>query len=109
MIRRPPRSTLFPYTTLFRSEVRASKPWDALRQQLHKRFDQWLETLEQQLHEPSPTLSQGSDTVWELRQALTGGSTETLVTQAHEGERQRTQARCPRCTRRLKVQGQVWR
>src|SRR5258706_9951495 len=26
MIRRPPRSTLFPYTTLFRSRVRASRP-----------------------------------------------------------------------------------
>src|SRR5258708_31529539 len=26
MIRRPPRSTLFPYTTLFRSVVRASTP-----------------------------------------------------------------------------------
>src|SRR5438552_10987934 len=26
MIRRPPRSTLFPYTTLFRSGVRASLP-----------------------------------------------------------------------------------
>src|SRR5258708_8165817 len=25
MIRRPPRSTLFPYTTLFRSDVRADK------------------------------------------------------------------------------------
>src|SRR5256886_13940748 len=30
MIRRPPRSTLFPYTTLFRSHARA-----ALRQALH--------------------------------------------------------------------------
>src|SRR5256885_13869079 len=29
MIRRPPRSTLFPYTTLFRS--RSSKPSDGLR------------------------------------------------------------------------------
>ena len=47
--------------------------------------------------------------MWELRQALTGGSTETLVTQAHEGERQRTQARCPRCTRGLKVPEQVGR
>src|SRR5260221_8630222 len=27
MIRRPPRSTLFPYTTLFRSVVLAFKPW----------------------------------------------------------------------------------
>src|SRR5436309_10029551 len=26
MIRRPPRSTLFPYTTLFRSEIRSGKP-----------------------------------------------------------------------------------
>src|SRR3712207_9061703 len=33
MIRRPPRSTLFPYTTLFRSEVRlclASRPREAV-------------------------------------------------------------------------------
>src|SRR3712207_8945752 len=28
MIRRPPRSTLFPYTTLFRSEVGAPPPGD---------------------------------------------------------------------------------
>src|SRR3712207_7626819 len=27
MIRRPPRSTLFPYTTLFRSDVQAFHPW----------------------------------------------------------------------------------
>src|SRR5438876_12442981 len=29
MIRRPPRSTLFPYTTLFRSKLGARKPGDA--------------------------------------------------------------------------------
>src|SRR5258707_2665145 len=27
MIRRPPRSTLFPYTTLFRSKARRSRPY----------------------------------------------------------------------------------
>src|SRR2546427_9475343 len=27
MIRRPPRSTLFPYTTLFRSVVLVARPW----------------------------------------------------------------------------------
>src|SRR5215204_7475579 len=27
MIRRPPRSTLFPYTTLFRSPAGAGRPW----------------------------------------------------------------------------------
>src|SRR6266511_5315370 len=30
MIRRPPRSTLFPYTTLFRSTLRAASPPDDL-------------------------------------------------------------------------------
>src|SRR5260370_13035971 len=30
MIRRPPRSTLFPYTTLFRSRTRASRTLQAL-------------------------------------------------------------------------------
>src|SRR5947208_8358458 len=28
MIRRPPRSTLFPYTTLFRSDAAEAKPWN---------------------------------------------------------------------------------
>src|SRR5258708_16826892 len=31
MIRRPPRSTLFPYTTLFRSEAQAAVQWRAER------------------------------------------------------------------------------
>src|SRR3712207_6930576 len=30
MIRRPPRSTLFPYTTLFRSDVRLQQPLEPL-------------------------------------------------------------------------------
>src|ERR1035438_6163273 len=30
MIRRPPRSTLFPYTTLFRSEIRRLQPADVV-------------------------------------------------------------------------------
>src|SRR3712207_8255199 len=34
MIRRPPRSTLFPYTTLFRSgtDIEFTVPWDMLRE-----------------------------------------------------------------------------
>src|SRR5438445_5135074 len=32
MIRRPPRSTLFPYTTLFRSVVYAKKPFASAQQ-----------------------------------------------------------------------------
>src|SRR5215471_21540031 len=41
-------------------EVRARKQWDTLRQQLHARFDQWLDILEQQWHEPPSTLAVGS-------------------------------------------------
>ena len=36
-------------------EVHASKQWDALRGQLHTRFDQWLLELEAQLQEPAPS------------------------------------------------------
>src|SRR3989442_15861461 len=35
MIRRPPRSTLFPYTTLFRSEVRLEGRREELAQHVH--------------------------------------------------------------------------
>jgi hypothetical protein len=90
-------------------EVRARKQWSSLRQQLHARFDQWLDTLEQVWHEPPATLSEVTTTVWDLRQQLTGGITETIVTHTHAGERQRRQASCPRCTRVLQVHEHVGR
>src|SRR5690349_23394714 len=37
MIRRPPRSTLFPYTTLFRSSYRCSCRWDSRAASPHGR------------------------------------------------------------------------
>jgi hypothetical protein len=55
-------------------EVRARKQWASLRQQLHERFDQWLDTLEQQWHELPATLPEVTATVWDLRQPLTGVS-----------------------------------
>src|SRR2546422_4340260 len=45
MIRRPPRSTLFPYTTLFRSPAADSvSRFFRRRRRLHRRFDvrQWI-------------------------------------------------------------------
>src|SRR2546422_9839492 len=36
MIRRPPRSTLFPYTTLFRSDVAGARVRDAVRRRDHE-------------------------------------------------------------------------
>src|SRR5438093_6671300 len=77
-------------------EVRARKQWDALRGQLHTRFDQWLDGLEAQLQEPAPTLAQVTETLWQLRQELTGG-----LTHAHAGEQSRKQAPCPQCARLL--------
>src|SRR3712207_8890978 len=41
MIRRPPRSTLFPYTTLFRSEVEPTDLVAAVRDQA-RRGDGWV-------------------------------------------------------------------
>jgi hypothetical protein len=81
------------------AEVRASKQWDGLRQELHARFDRWLDDLEARLPEPDVTLSEVSDLVWQLRQDLTGGLTETLVTHAHAREQSRKQAPCPQCER----------
>ena len=69
-------------------EVCARKQWDTLCHQLHERFDQWLDTLETQWHEPPSTFPEVTATVWTLRQQLTGGITETIVQYAHEGERQ---------------------
>src|SRR5688572_32958502 len=40
MIRRPPRSTLFPYTTLFRSRhVAKGKGWPTASKKIHRRRD----------------------------------------------------------------------
>ena len=44
-------------------EVRARKPWDTLRQQLPARSAHWLDTLEQQWHEPPSTLLEVTATV----------------------------------------------
>src|SRR5438034_5735118 len=49
MIRRPPRSTLFPYTTLFRSEVpkRAAVDTTATKEQLVARLKETFQFCEQ--------------------------------------------------------------
>jgi hypothetical protein len=90
-------------------EVRARPPWDALRGQLHTRFDQWLDGLEAQLQEPAPTLAQVTETVWNRRQELTGGLPETIVAHAHRGESTRQQTRCPQGDRVLQARAPVSR
>lgn len=90
-------------------EVRASKQWAALRQELHTRFAQWLNELETQLPGPAPTLAQVTETVWHRRQALTGGLTETVLQHVHRGESTRQQTRCPVCARLLTARAPVAR
>src|SRR4029453_3311282 len=75
-------------------EVRASKQWELLREQLHSRFDQWLDRLQEQLPEPPPTVGKVTETGLALRQALPGGVTEMLITHAHRGEQSRKHAPC---------------
>ena len=81
------------------SEVRARKQWDGLRQELHTRFDQGLADFEARLPEPETTLAAVSDLVWQLRQDLTGGLSEPLLTHAYAGEQSRRQAPGPQCER----------
>jgi hypothetical protein len=82
-------------------EVHARKQWDALRGQLHTRLDQGLDELAAQLQEPAPSLAQVTETVGNLRQALTRGLTEARVEHAHGGEHTRQQRHCPPCARLL--------
>ena len=90
-------------------EVRARKQWDTLRQQLHERFDHWLDTLEKQWHEPPSTLMEITATVWDLRQQLTSGLTETIVAHGHRDEHDRKQIPCPKCDGGLKARERVCR
>ena len=82
-------------------EVRASKQWASLRQQLHDHFDQWLDDLQAQLPEPETTLAQIAETVWALRQDLTGSLSEAVVEHGHRFEHMRKQIVCETCGRIL--------
>ena len=83
------------------SKVRASNQWQRLRDDLHTRFDQWLDRLQEQLPNPQTRLAEVTEAVWQLRQELTGGLSETIVEHAHRGELTRQSARCPQCHRQL--------
>jgi hypothetical protein len=90
-------------------DVRARQQRQALRQQLHARFDQWLDEVEVQLPAPKATLAQVSETIWALRQSLTAGVAQTIVEQTHQGERNRKSLRCATCDRLLQARPPVSR
>jgi Uncharacterised protein family (UPF0236) len=90
-------------------EACARKQWEALRQQLHERFDRWLDEVEAQLPASEPTLAQVSETIWALRQQLTGGVAQTIVEHTHQEEQCRTSLRCATCAHHLKARPVVSR
>jgi len=83
------------------SEVRASHQWQGLRAQLHARFDQWLDRLQEQWPDPQTPLAEITEAVWNLRQELTGGLSETIVEHGYHDELTRRVTRCPQCRRHL--------
>ena len=89
--------------------VRANRQRQALRAQLHERFDEWLDEVEAQLPEAQATLAQISDTIWSLRQRLTAGVAQTMLAQSHQEERDRQSLRCATCDRRLRARASVRR
>ena len=91
------------------AEVRASRHWTLLREELHARFDHWLDELQEQLPEPASTLAEVTETVWQLRQDLTGGVTETLLAQSHGDDQSRQHVHCPDCARLLPARPAVSR
>jgi hypothetical protein len=90
-------------------EVRARKHWTTLRQRRHEHSDQWLDRLEAALPEGEPTLGRVRETIWVLRQELTGGMAETIVHHTHPAERRRQQRPCPTWARLLPARGPVHR
>ena len=55
--------------------VQNSQPvkWQRLRDDLHMRFDQWLDRLQEHLPNPPTSLAEVTEAVWKLRQEATGG------------------------------------
>ncbi len=91
------------------AEVRKQKQQGELRQQLHAQFDRWLDTLEEHMTKPKPTLDQITRAVWEVRQELTGSLTMAVLEQHYRPEREQQQAPCPQCGRVVMARGVVSR
>src|SRR2546426_8821548 len=90
MIRRPPRSTLFPYTTLFRSDAGgtlasrdAYRPWDSLRRWWQYPVVDALsrDVLRSRLG-PSPWAAGSVPTRWEDRKSTRLNSSHLVISYA---------------------------
>ena len=91
------------------AEVREKKQRAEFRRQVHEQLDEWLDTVEEQMKAPKPTLEQITRAVWAQRQGLTGGLVEALVEQRYGKEQAQQQAACPQCGRQVAARGVVRR
>ena len=89
------------------ADVRASRQHQALRQELHERFDQWLDQVEGQRPDAKLTLAQVSETILGLRQTLTASVVQTMVDHHYQDEHCRTHLDCATCQRPLKARPAV--
>lgn len=76
-----------------------------MRQQLHERFDGWLEALEACVPEETPTLDQLTRAVFARRHELTSAIPEALVGQTHQDRLAQDTMRCPQGRRLLRACG----
>jgi hypothetical protein len=82
------------------SEVRASRPWQRLRDALHVRLEPWLERWQEHVPTPHTRGAEVAAAGWQWRPERTGGLREPLVAHAPCGALPRPEARCPPGERR---------
>src|SRR3989442_2621520 len=97
MIRRPPRSTLFPYTTLFRSlQARVgTKPVVFLAGRLPEVFQ--IRKLFVTPHDPEPRRREVIAEVKRDRKSTRLNSTHVRISYPAFSFKKKKRARCPRC------------
>jgi hypothetical protein len=85
--------------------VRARQHWTTVRHRWHERFARWLDQLAAAVPEGEPPGGQVSETIWALRQPLTGGVAETIVYHTHPEAQHRPQRPWPTCARLVPARG----
>src|SRR5712692_10957015 len=87
MIRRPPRSTLFPYTTLFRSDLETPVPFplphDSKLFPAHLRSEEHTSELQSQFHLVCRLLLEKKKEISTLHMELSTIKTNTLIRYKH--------------------------
>jgi hypothetical protein len=95
-----------PYAAILSlEEVRDTRRRAEIRNRLHDRIDQWLDSLEARVKELQPTLEQLTQAVFALRQELTQAVTESLVEQRHQAVVEQRTAVCQQCGQTLSTRG----